>query len=169
MRERQFATFQVGKDLLGVEILLVREIIRQVEFTPLEDVPAGVRGLLNLRGQIITVLDLAMLLGLPPARVGPGTRCIILKTREDVEDALREGVLEDRPGPDPVGLLVERIGDVVTTDERTIEAPPANAGGISGEFLQGVCKLDERLLLLLRVERVLERVAGRGVAAQATA
>ena len=169
MRERQFATFQVGEDLLGVEILLVREIIRQVEFTPLEEAPAGVRGLLNLRGQIITVLDLAALLDLPPTEVGSHTRCIILKTREEVEAAMAAGLLEDRPGPDPVGLLVERIGDVVVAGERTIEPPPANAGEISSEFLQGVCKLNERLLLLLRVERVLEKLSGRAAAAHATA
>lgn len=146
MAELQYCTFYLDNALFGINIILVREINRQIEMTPVHNLPPYIRGLLNLRGQIITVLDTGIKLGLPERTVSDSSRIIILKTVDDHGQAVHTA------GSDVVGLLVDRIGDVVRVNEGDIERPPANMGDINGKFLTGVVKLDGRLLALVKVE-----------------
>ncbi len=154
MSERQFVSFRVDDYLLGIDILLVREIIRNVDFTPVEQAPPAVRGLLNLRGQIITVFDLGPSLGLPVRKVVPTTRCIILKTDEEIAYLRETGLLGDHLPGDPLGLLVDGIGDVVAADDNDLEVPPANTSGLGAEGLHGVVKLDNQLLMVLALSAI---------------
>ncbi len=156
MRDEQFVSFRIDGHLFGINILTVREIIRNVDYTPVERTPESVRGLLNLRGQIITVLDLGPALGLPPREIGPETRCVILKSAEEVAPQIEDGSLCEEMYGEAVGLMVDRIGDVVQVAEDDLETPPANANGIDSDHLRGVVKLESDLLLVLTLKTLIE-------------
>jgi purine-binding chemotaxis protein CheW len=154
MGNRQFITFYLGEDLFGLDILLVREINRNMEITPVDRAPDYVRGLINLRGQIVTVLDLGVRLNVGARTIGKETSCIVLKTKTELERYQRAQWGEDAC-EDLVGLLVDRIGDVVQVDADDMEPPPAHAGGVQGLFIEGVVKLQDQLLIALNIHEVL--------------
>ena len=156
MSEMQFSTFYLDNARFGVDIILVREINRQLQITPVHKLSEYVRGLINLRGQIVTVLDLGIKLGIGAREITEHSRCIILKTREDMALQDLQSRLGDEAPTDLVGLLVDRIGDVVTIDHTDIESPPANVGEIDGTFMNGVVKLDGELLSILKLQKVCE-------------
>lgn len=160
MREQQFVSFLMNGHLFGLDILLVREIIRNVDYTPVEHAPDSVRGLLNLRGQIITVLDLGPIMGLPKRDSSDSTRCIILKTDEDIAPLREAGLITDELQTDAIGLLVDGISDVVAVEEGTIDSPPANANGVDSDYLNGVIKLEGRLLLVLALKPLVDQGIG---------
>ena len=93
----------------------------------------------NLRGQIVTVIDLGYKLGLPETRVNAKGRNIIVRSRGE-----------------HIGLLVEQISEVIRVNIDEVEAPPANMNGIQGDFFHGVIKTDDRLIGILDIEKVLE-------------
>lgn len=134
----ELATFLVGEALCGMEIQQIQEINKMTQMTRVPQAPADVLGILNLRGQIVTVIDLARRLGLGSTEPTPQTRIIIVNTAGG-----------------KVGILVNRISDVVAVDLRHKEASPANMRGIQGRFFNGVCKRDNGLVGLLNIERVL--------------
>jgi purine-binding chemotaxis protein CheW len=139
MEVKQFVTFKIDEHLLGINILLVREINRILDIT---DVPASrnfVRGLLNLRGQIITVIDLGVRLGRLPRKVTDESHNIILKA-------------------DNAGLLVDSIGDVVRANENEIDQPPSNTGGIEERLISGVVKLKDGLMIILNINSLLNHL-----------
>lgn len=156
MRDEQYVSFRIDGHLFGINILTVREIIRNVDFTPVERAPESVRGLLNLRGQIITVLDLGPSLGLPLRKIGPETRCVIVKSADEVAGLIDSGQLTEEMYGEAVGLIVDGISDVVSNGEDDLESPPANANGIDSDYLQGVVKLDQDLLLVLTLKTLIE-------------
>jgi purine-binding chemotaxis protein CheW len=129
---QQFCTFILGDLFLGIEVLKVQEVLRYQEMTSVPLAPREVRGLINLRGQIVTAIDLRRRLGLPPREEGQMPMNVIVRTSEGA-----------------VSLLVDEIGDVVEVDESTFEEPPETATGRAREFILGVFKLDQRLLLIL--------------------
>lgn len=137
MHTYQFISFRLDTYLAGISILKVREINRLVDITPVQHAPEYVRGLINLRGQTVTVFDLGIRLGLGPRTITEDTHNIILKG-------------------DAVGLLVDNIGDVVDARDSEIKAPPANLGGIAREFIESVVKLDQELMIVLSSENILE-------------
>ncbi len=153
---RQFNTFYLDDALFGVDIYLVRELNRLLHFTPVPDGPEYIRGLLNLRGQVITVFDLGRRLGLSSRVITPKTRNVILKTDSETAAYRHQHQASTRVGEDSVGFLVDRIGDVVEVEEDRIEAPPANIGDIVTEFVSGVVELPDKLLVLLDVGKVVE-------------
>lgn len=166
MHDEQYVSFRIDEHLFGINILTVREIIRNVNFTPVERSPESVRGLLNLRGQIITVLDLGPALGLPLREIGPETRCVIIKTADEVAALIEQGLLTEEMSGEAVGLVVDGISDVVDVGEDVLEAPPANANGIDCAHLKGVVKLDSKLLLVLTLKGLVdEGMRGQAVVA----
>ncbi|OQX26455.1 MAG: hypothetical protein BWK80_10385 [Desulfobacteraceae bacterium IS3] len=134
---RQFVTFRIDMYLMGIDILAVREINRFLDITPVQHVQDYIRGLINLRGQTVTVFDLGVRLGLSARILTDNSHNIILKK-------------------DAVGLLVDCIGDVTEADEAEIEPPPANVAEIEEKFIAGVVKLDDELLVILSAEKILE-------------
>lgn len=136
--EVQFATFYVGDILLGIDIRHVQEINRQLEVTRVPHAPEEVRGVINLRGDVATVIDLRHVLGLPAAEVTRDSRNLIVNY--DGES---------------IGLLVDRISDILTIDAEQIEPPPANVRGIDGRLLEGVHALPSSIVVLLSIEEVL--------------
>ncbi len=156
MAEKQFTTFFLGRELFGINILLVREINRKFDITPVEHAPDFVSGLMNLRGQIVTVLDLGARLGLAKREITACSRCIVLKniSQVSVSEAGR-GQLQSA-STDLVGLLVDGIGDIATVEDSKIEPPPANVGQVSEKYLTGVAKTEEVLVGILDVEKILK-------------
>lgn len=136
--EIEYATFHVGRLLLGIDIRQTEEINRQLELTAVPHAPACVRGVVNLRGEVVTVLDLRTILGLEPQALTAASRNVVV--RADSEQ---------------VGLLVDRVADVVTVSAEEMEPPPANVSGVSGRFFKGVYKLESALLVVLDVNTVL--------------
>ena len=136
----ELATFYAGEALCGMDILKIQEINKLLEMTPVPQAPEYVRGILNLRGQIVTVIDLCRKLGLPSVEVDKEeSRNIIVNS-----------------GNEYVGLLVERISDVVSAETDSVQPPPANIGGVQGKYFEGVFKTDNSLIGILDAEEVLK-------------
>ena len=132
----QLCTFTIGENLYGVDAQQVQEVIRYQEMTRVPMSPAVISGLINLRGQIVTALDLRERLGLEP--------------RED--DKLPMNVVV-RSDDGAVSLLVDQIGDVIEVSPENFESPPDTLRGKARDLIQGAYKLEGRLLLLLDCER----------------
>lgn len=155
---KQFVTFELGHQLLGVEILLVREINRQLESTPVELAPGYILGLANLRGQIVTIFDLAAQLGLPSDRVPSESHNIVLKSNAELGPLRSRAQRDDLlTSDDPVGLRVHGIGDITQVHGEEIEPLPANLAHMKSRLLSGVVPLKRNLLILLNVAEVLKK------------
>jgi purine-binding chemotaxis protein CheW len=154
---RSFASFYLDDKLYGIDILLVREINRQLDMSPVAHTPDFIKGLVNLRGQIVTILDLKRRLGRHSVNIGQDTHNIILKADNELA-GMREDMNDETLATcaDKVGLLVDAIGDVVNVDDDSaIEPPPANLNDVDGRFLSGVVKLENQLLGVLNVQQIL--------------
>ncbi len=134
----ELATFSVGDNFIGVDLRKVQEINRNMSITSVPHVPDKVRGVINLRGEVVTVIDLRMVLGLESIDVSRATQNIVLSS-----------------GGERIGLLVDSIADVVTAMSTDIVDPPASLSGMDGRFFRGVLKLDDRLLLVLDIDEAL--------------
>ena len=132
----QFCSFYLNRLLFGVDLQAVQEVIRELPMTPVPLAPAAVTGLMNLRGQLVTVLDLRSRLDLEPG---------------DPEAKPMSVVVHSPDGA--ISLLVDEIGDVVEVDEDTFERPPDTLQGKVRSMILGVHKLDTRLLHVLDVEK----------------
>jgi purine-binding chemotaxis protein CheW len=132
-----FCTFYVDGMYFGVDVMEVQEVIRYQEMTDVPLAPDIVRGLINLRGQIVTAIDLRKRLGIEAERTELPMNVVI------------------RSGDEAVSLLVDEIGDVVETDPADREDPPPTLAGPARELVASTYKLPGRLLLILDVDRAL--------------
>lgn len=152
-----FTTFQLDEQLFGIDIRFVREINKQLELSPVPHAPDYVCGLINLRGQIVTVVDLKRRLGLEDTCLTSDTHNLIIKTDQELATSPdRDELLQDFSIPDKVGFLVDQIGDIVTVSDDTIAQPPANVGKVDGQYLTGVVSLQEGLLTILSMHKILK-------------
>lgn len=135
--DQQLCTFEVAGLLLGLDVLGVQEVLRRRTLAHVPLAPAVIEGLLNLRGQIVTAIDLRRRLGLPPRPAGAESMLIIART----QDA-------------QVALIVDRVGDVVEVSAATFEPPPETVPGNLRGLLRGVHKLPGRILHVLEPEQV---------------
>jgi purine-binding chemotaxis protein CheW len=137
--ERQFCTFHLGDLFLGIEVLQVQEVIRAQAMTRVPLAPRAVRGLINLRGQIVTAIDLRERLGLPPLGDDRVPMNVVVRTGEGA-----------------VSLLVDDIGDVLDAADEDREEPPETLSAAARELIHGVYKLPGRLLLVLDLAKALD-------------
>ena len=142
----QFATFHVADLFFGIDVLSVQEVLRFQEMTCVPMAPGVIEGLINLRGQIVTAIDMRRRLGLPPRPPGVNPMNMVVRTEESA-----------------VSLLVDGIGDVLDVEHSAFEPPPDNLAPEARELIQGVCKLPNQLLLVLNTERTLEFSTGMQV------
>jgi purine-binding chemotaxis protein CheW len=133
---QQFCTFYLDDYFFGVELLKVQEVLREQQLTEVPLAPLAVRGLMNLRGQIVIAVDLRRQLDLP----------------ERAEDKPAMNVIV-RTGEDAVSLLVDEIGDVIEASDETFEKPPETLRGEVRSSIRGVHKLDKQLMHVLDTER----------------
>jgi purine-binding chemotaxis protein CheW len=136
---RQFCTFFLDGLFFGVDVQQVQEVIRQQKMTRVPLAPAMVRGLINLRGQIVTAIALRERFGLPPADPATESANVVVRTEDG-----------------PMSLLVDEIGDVIEVEEEMFETAPENLTAIAREVTVGVYKLERRLLLVLDVEKTVQ-------------
>lgn len=134
----QLVTFKLGVEEFGVDILKVQEIIRLLPITKVPNAPKFVEGVINLRGKVIPVIDMRRRFGLPPGNRDNSTRIKVMNLQGQV-----------------VGFVVDAVSQVLRIPESTVEAPPAVVAGIGSEYMRGVGKLDDRLLILLDLDKLL--------------
>ena len=152
----QYSTFYLGERRFGLPILSVRELIRVCDITPVPLAPQHVRGLINLRGQIVTILDLAVRLGLKERSDAKESHVVILKSGESPASAReRPGDEGGAAGEDMAGFLVDAVGDVVEAEPSLIEPVPANVTDTDNQCLQFVIKTGTGLLILLNLDSIL--------------
>ena len=142
----QFATFFVGNLFFGIEVVRVQEVLRFQQMTCVPLAPEVIQGLINLRGQIVTAVDMRRRLGLAPREAQQVPMNMVVRTEDGA-----------------VSLLVDEIGDVLDVDAGTYERPPENLEPAARELIRGVYKLKDRLLLVLDAERTVELAAARTV------
>ena len=147
-KTQQFCTFFLKDQFFGVPVEQVQEVIRYQEMTRVPLVPQVIRGLINLRGQIVMALDLRRRFGMEERQEGQLPMNVVVRTDDGA-----------------VSLLVDEIGDVLDAGEEALERPPETLRGPARELVRGVYKLQERLMLVLDTERALaaEDVAMPGV------
>ena len=139
MSTSQFSTFVVGAHLFGIEVKNVQEVIRYQPMTRVPLAPASVGGLINLRGQVITAVDLRERLGMPARPQGELPMNVVVRTDDGA-----------------VSLLVDQIGPVVDARDEDFEPPPETLVGATRYLIRGAYKLETRLLLALDVLKTVE-------------
>ncbi len=145
----QFCTFYLDKLLFGVELKSVQEVIRSLQVTKVPLAPGVVSGLINLRGQIVTAVDLRRRLDIEPRPPDAPAMNVVVRSDDGA-----------------VSLLVDEIGDVVEVDDTTFERPPETLRGTVREVITGVHKLNDRLMLVLDTQKACEMTAEAAVAGQ---
>jgi purine-binding chemotaxis protein CheW len=148
--ERQLVVFQLGAELYGVEIARVHEIIRLQPVTRVPRAPSFVEGVINLRGKVIPVVDMRRRFGLPLAEHTRATRIVVLEIGDQV-----------------VGAIVDGVSEVLRVNAATVEPPSPVVAGVDSEYLLGIAKLPDRLVILLDLDRVLAREEHRALEAAA--
>lgn len=138
----QYLTFVLAGEEYGVGILDVREIIEYDTLTRVPMTPGWVRGVLNLRGNVVPVIDLALKFGLPATEFTDRTCVVIVELEQDDDELV-------------MGVLVDRVSQVTDLESDQIEPPPAFGTHIHVDYLLGMGRLEERFVLLLDVSRVL--------------
>ena len=140
----QFSTFFVADFFFGVDVLHVQEVLRSQPMTSVPQAPDVIEGLINLRGQIVTAIDMRRRLLLPVrAADHPESMNMVVRTADGA-----------------VSLLVDEIGDVLDMDASAYERPPENLVPAARDLIRGVYKLKDRLLLVLDEERTVDLAAG---------
>ncbi len=138
----QFLTFQLGGDLFAIGILTIKEIIEYGELTSVPMMPGAVRGVINLRGAVVPVIDLQARFGKSPVVAGKRTCIVIVEVQ----------ALDERQ---VIGVIVDAVNEVVDIPPEDIEPPPSFGARIRTDFIQGMGKVRGRFVILLELERVL--------------
>lgn len=137
----QMVVFQLGGEEFGVEIMKVQEIIRMPEITQIPQSPEYVEGVINLRGKIIVVINLDTRFNLSSKDIDEHSRIIVVEIGDNV-----------------VGMIVDSVNEVLRINASSIDpAPELVTSGVSREYITGVGKLDDRLLILLDLAKVLNK------------
>lgn len=134
----QLVTFSIGEEEFGVDILKVQEIIRTMEITKVPRAPQFVEGVINLRGKVIPIIDLRRRFGLVARSHDKNTRIIVIEINNMI-----------------VGFVVDSVSEVLRIPFSTVEPPPPVVSGTESEYISGVGKLEDRLLILLDLDRLL--------------
>ena len=134
------STFELADALFGIDTAAVQEVVRVGTITPVHHATPSVLGIMNLRGRIVTVIDLAVKLGLGTVEIGPASRIFIVECQSE-----------------SVGLLVDKVADVMTVERSDIKAAPENVGNIEGKHLSGICAspVGDKLVALLNLDAAL--------------
>lgn len=135
----QLCTFYLDNQMFGIDVQTVQEVIRYQQMTEIPLAPHAVCGLINLRGQIVTAIDLRKRLGLPNRPEGQLPMNVVVRSDDGA-----------------VSLLVDQIGDVQESEQENFELPPETLQGGARQLIRGAYKLKDRLLLILDTERVID-------------
>lgn len=134
----QLVTFRIGEEEFGVDILAVQEIIRLMQITMVPRAPAFIEGVINLRGKVIPVINMRTRFNMPALEHDSNTRIVVMEFDQKI-----------------VGFLVDGVSEVLRIPAGTVEAAPPIVAGIGSEYIKGVGKLEDRLLILLDLDNLL--------------
>lgn len=137
----QLVSFTIGDEEFGVNILQVQEINRMLDVTRVPNAPEYVDGVINLRGKVIPIIDLRRRFGMERKEHDKDTRIVVVELNGKV-----------------VGFVVDAVREVLRIPRSVTEPPPSIVGGVHGEYITAVGKLEDRLLILLDLEKVLATV-----------
>lgn len=135
----QLVSFNIGSEEFGVDILKVQEINRMVEITRVPQAPHYVEGVINLRGKVIPIIDLRKRFSLEVKEYDKNTRIVVV----DINGSI-------------MGMVVDSVSEVLRLPSNTIEPPPEIVAGINSEYIKGVAKLEDRLLIFLDLSKVID-------------
>ncbi|MGE4506456.1 MAG: chemotaxis protein CheW [Desulfovibrionaceae bacterium] len=134
----QLVTFSIGEEVFGVDILAVQEIIRLLDITRVPRAPHFVEGVINLRGKVIPIVDLRKRFDLPEKKYDKSTRIIVINMESIT-----------------VGFVVDEVSEVLRIPANMVDTPPGVVSGLDTDYIDGVGKLDDQLLILLDLNRLL--------------
>jgi purine-binding chemotaxis protein CheW len=134
----QLVSFNLDEEEFGVDILKVREINKMMQITKVPKSPHYVEGVINLRGRIIPVIDLRTKIGMVKKEYGNNTRIIVVEVMDKT-----------------IGFIVDKVSEVLRIPSNITEAPPELVTGINSEFIKSVAKIEDRLLILIDLEKTL--------------
>ena len=137
--EHQLVVFELAKELYGINIAMVESIIKMQSITQLPQTPTYIKGVTNLRGTVLPVIDLRLRFGLDVQPDTKQTRVIIVTM-----------------GNLKVGIMVDGVSEVLRVSDDTIEPLPSMVNSVNSDFLKGIVRLEDRLIILLEVEKVLD-------------
>ncbi|MDY6321623.1 MAG: chemotaxis protein CheW [Succinivibrio sp.] len=135
---KRWVTFRLGQEIYGVNVMQVREVLRYTDIAPVPGAPTYVLGIINLRGNVVTVIDTRQRFGLPSAEVTDNTRIMIIESESHV-----------------VGILVDSVAEVVDLNTNDIDDTPNVGTEESAKFISGVCNRDDDLLILIDLTKLL--------------
>ena len=139
VEQLQLVSFEVGNEQFGIDILVVQEINRVQQITRVPQSPPCVKGVINLRGRIVPVVDLRQRLGLETTDYTSASRIIVVE-----EDARI------------IGFIVDKVNEVLRINTSIVDPAPDIVGNVTGDYIKGVGKLEDRLLILLDLSRLLD-------------
>src|SRR5574344_3129256 len=134
----QWVTFRLEDETYGINVMQVQEVLRYSEIAPVPGAPSYVLGIINLRGNVVTVIDTRQRFGLPSAEVTDNTRIVITNVDKQV-----------------VGILVDSVAEVVYLRQSEIETAPSVGNDESAKFIQGVCNKNGELLILVELDKMM--------------
>ncbi|MBL4834706.1 MAG: chemotaxis protein CheW [Pseudomonas sp.] len=134
----QWVTFRLDNESYGINVMQVQEVLRHTEIAPVPGAPSYVLGIINLRGNVVTVIDTRQRFGLSPAPITDNTRIVIIEADKQV-----------------VGILVDSVAEVVYLRQSEIETAPNVGTDESAKFIQGVCNKNNELLILVDLEKMM--------------
>jgi len=137
---KQYLTFSVGKELFALGISTIKEILRNVQLATVPLMPSHMRGVINLRGAVVPVIDLAVMFERDPLVETKRTSVIVLEITDD-------GEMMD------IGIMVDAVSAVIDIGDERIEPAPGFGTPVRAEFIEGLGKLDEGFVIILNAER----------------
>ncbi|MFL0797360.1 MAG: chemotaxis protein CheW [Cellvibrionaceae bacterium] len=138
----QFLTFIMAEEEYGVDILCVQEIRGWEETTPIPKAPSHIKGVINLRGTVVPIIDLRRCFGMESIEYTPVTVVIVLR-------------VESESGSRTVGIVVDAVSDVYTLSETELRPAPDLGDSVSTEFIRGLVNVNDRMVILLEIDRLL--------------
>ncbi len=138
LKQEQLVSFRLGVEEYGVSIMKVQEIIRMQEITHVPQMPDFIEGIINLRGNVIPIIDLRKRFGLSYAEKTSDSRIVVVSVRERI-----------------VGIIVDGVSEVLRLSDENIEPPPPAVSNAGRDYIKGVGKLEKRLLILLEIDKIL--------------
>ncbi len=134
----QYVTFRLAQETYGINVMMVQEVLRYSEIAPVPGAPDYVLGIINLRGNVVTVIDTRQRFGLDASDVSDSTRIMIIEADQQV-----------------VGIMVDSVAEVVYLKQSEIETAPNVGNEETGKFIQGVCNKNNELLILVELNKLM--------------
>lgn len=139
----EWVTFRLDAEKYGIDVMRVREVLRDTEITPVPGAPTFVLGIINLRGNVVTVIDTRKRFALSPGEIDEASRIIVLESGNEV-----------------VGMLVDSVAEVADVRNTSIEMAPNVGNDESSKFIQGVSNQEDGLLILIDLDKFLGGASG---------